>query len=109
MTSDALSTFHDKINQTKTCYNKLREEINSKLTECSDCLDTIEKLHREAGKITVNLEEQLTNALNEEKEWEDIKAKLATISTKGMVILNVGGVKYTTSVDTLTREKDTFF
>ncbi|CAF1464475.1 unnamed protein product [Adineta steineri] len=49
------------------------------------------------------------NASNEEKEWKDIKVKLATTSIKGMVILNVGGEKYTTSVDTLTRIKDTFF
>ncbi|CAF1089215.1 unnamed protein product [Adineta steineri] len=65
------------------------------------CLETIE--------INTILESKLVNALNKEKEWKDIKVKLATISIKGMVILNVGGEKYTTSVDTLTRVKDTFF
>ena len=109
MTSDTVTALHDKINETKTRYNQLREEINSKLNECSDCLSTIEKLHREAGKMTITLEEQVTNSLNEEKEWKDIKSRLATISTKGMVVLNVGGVKHMTSVDTLIREKDTFF
>jgi hypothetical protein len=33
----------------------------------------------------------------------------ATTSIKGKVILDVGGEKYATSVDTLTRVKDTFF
>jgi hypothetical protein len=109
MASDTLTAFHEKFNEAKTSYNQLRQEINSKLNECSNCLDTIEKLHREAGKMTINLEEELANALNDEKEWQDIKAKLAKLSTKGIVKLNVGGVSYATGVDTLTREKDTFF
>jgi hypothetical protein len=109
MTSDTVTVFHDKLNEAKTRYNQLRQEINSKLNECSDCLDIIEKLHLEAGKMTINLEEELANALIEEREWHNIKERLAKLSTKGMVILNVGGVKYATSVDTLTHEKDTFF
>jgi hypothetical protein len=72
-------------------------------------METVEKLQHDAGTIATNLEEQFTNALNEDKKWEDIKAKLAKLSTKGIVILNVGGDKYTTSVDILTRKKDTFF
>ncbi|CAF5083634.1 unnamed protein product, partial [Rotaria sp. Silwood1] len=43
------------------------------------------------------------------KEWKDIKVKLATTSIQGKVILDVGGDKFSTSVETLTREKNTFF
>ncbi len=55
------------------------------------------------------LENKVVNATNEEKEWKGIKVNLAKTSLKGMVTLNVGGERYTTSVDTLTHEKDTFF
>ncbi|CAF4056407.1 unnamed protein product, partial [Rotaria sp. Silwood1] len=55
------------------------------------------------------LEAKITSAPNEEKEWKDIKRKLATTSLKGIVILNVGGDKYETTIDTLTNEKNTFF
>ncbi len=93
----------------KTHFNKLQEEINSKLNECSNCMETVEKLHGKAKETSIDLEEQMVNALKEEKEWIDTKTKLAKLSKKGMVILNVGGEKCTTSVDTLTRVKDTFF
>ena len=109
MTSDALNAFQEKINETKTRYNGLCNEINTKLKECSECLGKIETFHREAESMKTDREEQLSNALNEEKEWEEIKARLAIISTNGKVTLNVGGVPYATTVATLTREKNTFF
>lgn len=109
MTSETLIKLQERINQTKTRYEELQQEINTKLQECSDCLATIEKLHHEVGKLTRNCEDQLANALNEEKEWEDIRSKLAIVSTDGLVTLNVGGVSYTTMVKTLTHEKNTFF
>ena len=59
--------------------------------------------------MATHLEDKLTNVSNEEKEWKETKIKLGMTSIKGMVVLNVGGDRYTTSVETLTREKDTFF
>ncbi|CAF5126129.1 unnamed protein product, partial [Rotaria sp. Silwood1] len=59
--------------------------------------------------MTTALEKELANVSNEEKEWKDIKVKLATTSIQGKVILDVGGDKYATNVETLTREKNTFF
>jgi hypothetical protein len=97
------------VNDAKNRFIVLQEDINSKLNECSICMETVEKLHREAEEVTGNLEEKLSNILKEENEWIDIKAKLKKLSKRGMVILNVGDNKYTTSVDTLTREKNTFF
>jgi hypothetical protein len=104
-----VNTLRDNVNQLKTRFDKLREDVISKLNECSDCIQTAEKLCEEATKITTISKNKLVNATSEEKEGKDIKVKLATTSLKGMVILNVGGEKYVTSVDTLTREKDTFF
>jgi hypothetical protein len=79
------------------------------LDECSECIKSAKKLCQEATEMTTILENKLVNASNEEKEWKDIKVKLATTSIKGKVILDVGGEKYATSVDTLTRVKDTVF
>ncbi|CAF5186339.1 unnamed protein product, partial [Rotaria sp. Silwood1] len=59
--------------------------------------------------MTTILENKFVNASNEQKEWKDIKVKLAATSIKGMVILNVGGEKFSTKVETLIREKNTFF
>ncbi|CAF4061748.1 unnamed protein product, partial [Rotaria sordida] len=102
--SSSLNTLGDNVNQLETRFNTLREEVISKLNECSDCIKSAKKLYRQATEMTTILENKLVNASNEEKEWKDIKVKLATTSIKGMVILNVGGDRYTTSVETLTCE-----
>ena len=105
-----LETRFEKIREeTISTFEKLRAETIAKLGECSDCIKSAKKLCHEATEMTTILENKLTNASNKEKEWEDIKVKLATTSIKGKVILDVGGEKFTTSVETLTREKDTFF
>ncbi|CAF1567819.1 unnamed protein product, partial [Rotaria sp. Silwood1] len=104
-----LNTLRDKVNQLETRFNTLREKLISKLNECSDCIESAKNICHQATEMTTVLENKLVNASNEEKECKDIKVKLATTSIKGMVILNVGGEKYTTSVETLTSEKDTFF
>jgi hypothetical protein len=104
-----VDTLRGNVNQLKTRFDQLREEVISKLNECSDCIQTAEKLCQEATQMTTILENKLVNASNEEKEWKDIKGKLATTSIKGKVILDVGGEKFNTSVDTLIRVKDTFF
>ncbi|CAF1263987.1 unnamed protein product [Rotaria magnacalcarata] len=104
-----LNTLRDNVNQLETQFEKLREDVIKKLKECSDCIKSAKQLCHEATETTTILENKLVNASNEEKEWKDIKIKLATTSIQGKVILDVGGEKYTTSVEVLTREKDTFF
>ncbi|CAF1628592.1 unnamed protein product [Rotaria magnacalcarata] len=103
------NTLRDNVNQLETQFEKLREDVISKLKECSDCIKSAKQLCHEATEATTILENKLVNASNEEKEWKDIKIKLATTSIQGKVILDVGCEKYTTSVEVLTREKDTFF
>jgi len=104
-----LKTLQDNMNELETRFDKLREDVISKLKDCSDCIKSAKQLCHEATEMSTDLENKLANASNEEKEWKDIKAKLATTSIKGKIILDVGGEKFTTSVDTLTRVKDTFF
>jgi len=104
-----LRTLQDNINQLETRFENLREDVISNLNECSNCIEIAKKLCEEATKMNIDLGNKLANVSNEEKEWKNVKVKLATTSLKGMVTLNVGGEKYTTSVDTLTRIKDTFF
>ncbi len=104
-----LRTLQDNINQLETRFENLREDVISNLNECSNYIKSAKQLCEEATKMNIDLGNKLANVSNEEKEWKNVKVKLATTSLKGMVTLNVGGEKYTTSVDTLTRIKDTFF
>ncbi|CAF1358490.1 unnamed protein product [Adineta steineri] len=104
-----LDTIQDITKQLRTLLEKVREDIFKNPNECSDYIRTIEKLCDQAIQMNGDLENKLTNAFNEDKEWKDIKLKLSSTSIKGKITLDVGSVKHTTSVDTLTREKDTFF
>ena len=109
MTSTRLATLQSQITQLKTRFDGLRTDVVEKLNECNICMKSAEELYREVTEMAVHLEDKLTNVSNEEKEWKETKIKLGMTSIKGMVILNVGGERYTTSVETLTHEKDTFF
>ncbi|CAF3200699.1 unnamed protein product [Rotaria sp. Silwood2] len=104
-----LNALRDKVNQLESRFNTLREEAISKFNEFNDCIESAKSVCHQATEMTTVLENKLVNASNEEKEWKDTKVKLTTTSMKDMVILNVSGEKYTTSVETLTLEKDTFF
>ena len=104
-----VDTLRNEVNQLRVSFDALRDDVITKLNQCSDHIKTVESLSQQATKMNAVLENQLANASNEEKEWKDIQVKLATTVVDGKVILNVGGDKYSTSVDTLTREKDTFF
>jgi len=104
-----LKDLQNKVNQLETQFATLRGDITIKLTECNDCIKAVKQLCSESVKMNTDIETKLANVSNEEKEWKDIKAKLAKTSIKGKVILDVGGERYTTSVETLIKEKDTFF
>ncbi|CAF0858914.1 unnamed protein product [Rotaria sp. Silwood1] len=104
-----LNIIRNNVDQLETRFEKLHEEMNSILNECNYYIKLAKNLCDQAMELTTILKHRLANASNEEKEWKDIKTKLATASIQGKVILNVGGDKYTTSVETLTREKNTFF
>ncbi|CAF4912685.1 unnamed protein product, partial [Rotaria sp. Silwood1] len=108
MNSD-LNIIRDDINQVETRFDNLHEDFISKSYECSDYIKCVKNLCHQVTEVVTDLDNKLANALNEQKEWEDIKAKLAITATEGMVILNVGGEKFSTKVETLTREKNTFF
>ena len=93
----------------KTQIKKIRDNLLAKLDELNVCVDSVEKLNQKANELVKNLETSLANVSAETNEWQQMKAKLATTAVQGKVILDVGGDKFTTSVETLTRDKDTFF
>ena len=107
--TDSVKTLQDRVKQLRALFDAKRKEVNASLDESSNHISTIEKLCAEATRMHSDLENKLANASNEEKEWKDIQRKLATTAFNGMVILNVGGKKYSTIVETLTRERNTFF
>ena len=107
--ASTVNELQGNVSQIRTRFDELREAVIIKLNECSECIATAQTLYQEAIRTTAIIESKLVNASNEEKEWKDIKVKLATTSVTGKVTLDVGGDKYTTSVETLTREKETFF
>ncbi|CAF1062682.1 unnamed protein product [Adineta steineri] len=104
-----LDTLQDNTKQSSTRFEKVCKDIISKLNEYIDYIRTTEELYDQAIQFNDDLENKLVNAINKEKKCKDIKLKLSTTSIKGKVILDVGGHKYTTNVDTLTREQNTFF
>jgi hypothetical protein len=109
MSAERIHSHRKQVNQLKTQFERLQQEIITKLKECGNCIESAARLNQEADVLVKNLEESLVNVSNEAKEWQQIKVKLASTVVKGKVILDVGGDKYSTSVDTLTREKNTYF
>lgn len=59
------------------------------------------------------IDEERQKLQQQRQEWEEIEAKARRVSQQaarnGKVKLNVGGTVFTTTVDTLTNEKPTFF
>ena len=107
--AEKVETLQDHVQQLRVRFDAKRKEIDACLDECGGDIGTAERLCAEAIRMHSDLENKLINASNEEKEWKDIRVKLATTVVDGKVILDVGGEKYSTSVETLTREKNTFF
>ena len=109
MASGRLMEHRTEVSELKPRIQKLCDELLTTLDELNICVESAEKLNQEACIMTKDLEDTLANVYNESKEWQQIKVKLASTAIKGKVVLDVGGDKYTTSVEILTREKDTFF
>jgi hypothetical protein len=99
----------DDISGLKVPFDKIRVEMDTKLKKCREHIAETERLHLAAVETKRTLDQKCVNVSNEQEEWKDIKAKLAKTSLSRRVVLNVGGSRYTTNIDTLTREKDTFF
>ena len=104
-----VDTLQNLVNELRVDFDAIRDDVTAKLNQCSDHIKSAEKLCGEATSMHSDLESKLTNAMNVEKEWKEIQVKLVTTSLKGKVLLDVGGTKYATTIDTLTREKNTFF
>lgn len=109
MASNELSEQKTGTTQLKQQIKKIRDNLSTKFDELNVCVDSVDKLNQKANELVKNLETSLANATSETNEWQQMKVKLATTTIQGKVILDVGGDKFATSVETLTREKNTFF
>ena len=104
-----MQALQNDVNQLWVSFAAIRDDVIAKLNQCTDHMKTVETLSRQATEMNSALENKLADASIAEKKWKDIQDKLATTAISGRVILDVGGKKYSTSVETLTREKNTFF
>ena len=98
--TDSLSQQCDKLSEIAT---NLDKTVSDAIANASNEMKTV------LNSIKQNIEETMSTVINDTNEWKQLKANLAKTDMKGMVLLNVGGRKFTTSVETLTVEKDTFF
>ncbi|CAF1226615.1 unnamed protein product [Didymodactylos carnosus] len=73
-------------------------------------VDQCDELNRLVLSIKQNIDGALGQYTNEISEWLELKKDLlASTSIKDLVSLNVGGKIFRTSIETLKKEKDTFF
>jgi len=78
--------------------------------EKSDVLfEECEELNRLVISIKKHIDETLGSAANDLNDWKQLRSNLSKTSVRGKVLLDVGGREFSTTVDTLTSEKDTFF
>ena len=98
--TDSLSQQCDKLSEIAT---NLDKTVSDAIANASNEMKTV------LNSIKQNIEETMSTVINDTNEWKQLKANLDKTDMKGMVRLNVGGRKFTTSVETLTVEKDTFF
>ncbi|CAF0860449.1 unnamed protein product [Didymodactylos carnosus] len=102
----------DGLNEVKPLISELRKqlkEIHSKLDKFNNYVKKLDALNEAAIIVKTNQEEIQTNLDIETKEWKETKKKLSAASILGKVTLNVGGDKFQTTEETLTKENDTFF
>lgn len=90
------------------------EELSQLVSKFNKTIaDTIalvtDDMNRLVASIKQNIEETVSVAANELNEWEQLKTNLAKTRLHGRVQLDVGGRIFSTTVETLTSEKDTYF
>ena len=102
-----LEALRDDNSELKRPFDEVRNDLDAKLKECNERILTAEKLYLATVDMNKTVHSKDVNASQEEKEWRDIKVKLANTLLKDKVKLNVGGERYTTTVGTLTRKAGT--
>jgi hypothetical protein len=98
--SNTLAKQFEELSQLLSNFNKTIEHAIATATHEMNSL---------IGSIKENIEETATIVTNDRNEWEQMRANLSKTHLKGKVTLDVGGREFSTTMDTLTREKDTFF
>ncbi|UJR29735.1 hypothetical protein I4U23_017283 [Adineta vaga] len=109
-------------------WENLKKDTVNRLRQLSFSLDDdddndITKQYGQLTEVSRKLNETVTNAIREAldemkdilnkiketNEWKQLKVNLETITINGKVSFDVGGRTFSTSVQTLTKEKDTVF
>ena len=98
--SDLLAKECEQLSQIVSKFNKTIEDTIATTTNDMNVLLT---------SIKQNIEETVSTAANDLNEWKQLKANLSKTRLSGRVQLDVGGREFSTMVETLTTEKDTFF
>ena len=98
----------EDVSELKVPFDTVREEISSTLMKGSKHMQATEQLYLAAANMTKTLDKKYTDASNEQKEWKDVKVKLARTLQKDKVVLNVDGIPYTTNIHTLTSINDSY-
>ena len=88
---------------------KIIQEIMAKFEELVKVVESRGGLIQEMKAHFEKLADSLADISTDVNESEQINVKLAATAANRKVKLNVGGKRYTTSVDTLTREEKSFF
>lgn len=108
-TTEQLNALREDTSELKTPFDTVRDEICSALTKGDTRMKATEELFTEVTKMTQLVKDKYENASKDRIQWQSLKSKLEQTSLERIVKLNVGGNRYTASIDTLTRESDTYF
>ncbi|CAF1451559.1 unnamed protein product [Adineta ricciae] len=101
--SDKIKSLQDQCEQLTKITEKLNETITNAVADASNELKGI------LNQIKETNEEMMCTVTNDTNEWKQLKINLDTITVQGKVSFDVGGRIFSTTVQTLTKEKDTFF
>ncbi|CAF3401519.1 unnamed protein product [Rotaria socialis] len=99
-TTDKLIKQCEQLSQLVSNFNKKIEETIA--TASND-------MNHLLASIKQNIQDTTSAVVTDLNEWEQLKRNLSKTQLKGKVQLDVGGRYFSTTVDTLTNEKDTFF
>ena len=97
-----------------TALAKQLEELSQLMSRFSKTIDdtvatATHEMNGLLSSIKQNIEETAVAVAHDVNEWEQMKTNLSKTRLQGRVTLDVGGREFTTTVETLIREKGTFF
>lgn len=93
----------------KQCEQLFQLVSNFNKTIDTSITTTRDEMNQLLASVRQNIEETTVTVVNDLKEWEQLKTNLSKTQLNGKVLLDVGGREFSTRVETLTVEKNSFF